>query len=170
MPKLEKTNLMEQVEVVDLVHYEANVMAFFIGTKHSIHGVTPRSRTPFTRKLVNLVGHVNDRLWPLEETFNEEEAPKLGEYIPEDEEDVLENGNKVKAQEKVEDKVEDFAELKSTDNLQDDQDYQYEEAEEEVEEEAEEEAELEAEEAEEEAEEENVDAYDVEDDEYLEDS
>jgi len=75
-----------EVKVVDLVHYEANTLAFFLGTKDSIHGVTPRSKTPFTRKFVNLVGHVGNRLWERGAGFEEERVKGIGKYIPPEDE------------------------------------------------------------------------------------
>lgn len=43
---------------VDTVKYEANTFVIFLCSKYSIHGVTPRSVTPVSRRLVNVIGEL----------------------------------------------------------------------------------------------------------------
>jgi hypothetical protein len=38
------------------VPYKRNVLAMFINSYTSIHAVSPRSVTPFSRRLVNVIG------------------------------------------------------------------------------------------------------------------
>uniref|UniRef100_A0A7S0R420 Prolyl 4-hydroxylase alpha subunit Fe(2+) 2OG dioxygenase domain-containing protein n=1 Tax=Pyramimonas obovata TaxID=1411642 RepID=A0A7S0R420_9CHLO len=46
----------KDLKVVSTVPYAKNTMVFFINSDHSVHGVSPRGRTPFSRRLVNFVG------------------------------------------------------------------------------------------------------------------
>jgi hypothetical protein len=41
-----------------IVPYTANTLVFFINSPESLHAVTPRHRTPLSRRLVNIVGRV----------------------------------------------------------------------------------------------------------------
>lgn len=44
---------------VDEVEYEANTFVLFLCSKYSIHGVTPRSVTPYSRRLINVIGELS---------------------------------------------------------------------------------------------------------------
>eukprot|EP01101_Sappina_pedata_P004492 TRINITY_DN1920_c0_g1_i1.p1 TRINITY_DN1920_c0_g1~~TRINITY_DN1920_c0_g1_i1.p1 ORF type:complete len:351 (-),score=94.81 TRINITY_DN1920_c0_g1_i1:68-1120(-) len=68
-----------EVKVFETVPYEANLLVLFMGTRHSIHAVTPRSKTPFMRKFVNLVSLVEDSLFSYKE-YNQEPIDKKGYY------------------------------------------------------------------------------------------
>jgi len=50
-------------DVQRLVPYRQNVLVLFLNTLRSIHGVTPRFRTPYSRRFVNIVGEVPDPLF-----------------------------------------------------------------------------------------------------------
>lgn len=54
------------VREVACVHYKANTLVLFLNTDQSLHGVTPRSITPHTRRFVNLVGELNQPLFDLQ--------------------------------------------------------------------------------------------------------
>jgi len=73
-----------EIEVVGLVPYQPNTLVYFLGTIDSIHGVTPRSKTPYSRRFVNFVSHIQDRLWPSGQGYEEVKVPKLGKYQLED--------------------------------------------------------------------------------------
>jgi hypothetical protein len=47
------------LEKVDEVNYEANTFVLFLCSKYSIHGVSPRSVTPYSRRLVNVIGELS---------------------------------------------------------------------------------------------------------------
>jgi len=47
------------LEKVDTVEYKANTLVLFLCSRHSIHGVTPRSVTPHSRRLVNVIGELS---------------------------------------------------------------------------------------------------------------
>jgi len=51
------------VETWRTVPYESNVLVLFLNTAHSVHAVTPRLRTPHTRKFVNLLTEVSAPLF-----------------------------------------------------------------------------------------------------------
>jgi len=44
---------------VDEVPYEANTFVLFLCSRYSIHGVSPRSVTPYSRRLVNVIGELS---------------------------------------------------------------------------------------------------------------
>lgn len=44
---------------VDEVSYEANTFVMFLCSKYSIHGVSPRSVTPYSRRLVNVIAELS---------------------------------------------------------------------------------------------------------------
>ena len=46
------------LETVATVPYEANTLAMFINSKTSYHGVTPRSASGYSRRLVNVIGEI----------------------------------------------------------------------------------------------------------------
>lgn len=46
------------METVAKVPYEANALAMFINSDASYHGVTPRSASPYPRRLVNVIGEI----------------------------------------------------------------------------------------------------------------
>jgi len=46
----------EHVERINRVHYRPNMLVFFVNTRHSLHGVTPRSITPVPRRYINFLG------------------------------------------------------------------------------------------------------------------
>lgn len=46
-------------ERCSVVPYRANTLVIFINSAESLHAVTPRSRTPLSRRLVNIVGRVH---------------------------------------------------------------------------------------------------------------
>ena len=50
-------------ELVNTIGYKANRMVLFLNTQDSLHAVTPREPSPFTRKLVNIIGEV-DKSFP----------------------------------------------------------------------------------------------------------
>ncbi len=50
------------VETVGTVAYEPNTFVLFLNSPRSIHAVTPRSLTPHSRRLVNVIGEVYPRL------------------------------------------------------------------------------------------------------------
>ena len=50
-------------ELVSTIEYKANRMVLFLNSQDSLHAVTSRSRSPHTRKLVNIIGEV-DRSYP----------------------------------------------------------------------------------------------------------
>ena len=47
------------LEKVDTVPYKANTFVLFLCSRYSIHGVTPRSVTPYSRRLVNVIGELS---------------------------------------------------------------------------------------------------------------
>ena len=51
------------VETWQTVPYENNVLVLFLNTIHSVHAVTPRLRTPHTRRFVNLLTEVSAPLF-----------------------------------------------------------------------------------------------------------
>ena len=51
------------VETWRTVPYESNVLVLFLNTLHSVHAVTPRLRTPHTRRFVNLLTEVSAPLF-----------------------------------------------------------------------------------------------------------
>jgi hypothetical protein len=48
---------------VNTIGYKANRMVLFLNAQDSLHAVTPREPSPFTRKLVNIIGEV-DKSFP----------------------------------------------------------------------------------------------------------
>jgi hypothetical protein len=52
------------VELVDTVSYKANTMVMFLNTQDALHAVTPRAPSQHTRKLVNIIGEVNEEAFP----------------------------------------------------------------------------------------------------------
>ncbi len=51
-------------ELVDTVSYKANTMVMFLNTQDALHAVTPRAASQHTRKLVNIIGEVNEEALP----------------------------------------------------------------------------------------------------------
>uniref|UniRef100_A0A7S0RC11 Prolyl 4-hydroxylase alpha subunit Fe(2+) 2OG dioxygenase domain-containing protein n=1 Tax=Pyramimonas obovata TaxID=1411642 RepID=A0A7S0RC11_9CHLO len=49
------------LELEATVPYKENTLAWFVNTPHSVHGVTPRSVTPYPRRLVNFIGELIGR-------------------------------------------------------------------------------------------------------------
>jgi len=60
-----------KVEVHTTVEYGSNVIVMFLGSKDSIHAVTPRSKTPYPRRFVNIVGHIPDPIFPMNDHYEE---------------------------------------------------------------------------------------------------
>jgi hypothetical protein len=46
------------VEMVRTIPYKKNTLVFFLNTRKSLHGVSVRSVTPYSRRLVNFVGEI----------------------------------------------------------------------------------------------------------------
>jgi hypothetical protein len=46
----------DNLAVVNTVPYTKNTLVMFINTNYSIHGVSPRSPSPYPRRLVNIIG------------------------------------------------------------------------------------------------------------------
>lgn len=51
------------IEEIETVPYEKNTFVFFLNSLHSVHAVSPRLRTPHTRRFVNLVVEVQEPLF-----------------------------------------------------------------------------------------------------------
>ncbi len=69
------------VEKVSSVSYAPNRLIFFLNTIDSIHGVSPRGETPYTRRLTNIIGEVDgDPLFhiPLAESLYSKVRHHLG--------------------------------------------------------------------------------------------
>ena len=49
----------------DTIKYKANTLLFFINTPRAIHSVTPRSRTPYPRLHVSILGEVGKPLFSI---------------------------------------------------------------------------------------------------------
>lgn len=45
-------------QTVSTVKYDANTLVFFVNSNHAYHAVTPRSRTPYPRRFVNIVAQL----------------------------------------------------------------------------------------------------------------
>mmetsp|Transcript_41736 Transcript_41736/g.50614 ORF Transcript_41736/g.50614 Transcript_41736/m.50614 type:complete len:174 (+) Transcript_41736:2-523(+) len=50
-----------QIQVTDSVKYEANTFVMFINGEKAIHAVTPRNKTPYSRRLVNIIAQDKHR-------------------------------------------------------------------------------------------------------------
>jgi hypothetical protein len=48
------------------IPYSHNVLVLFLNTPDSLHAVTPRSVTPYTRKFVNLVGELEEDIFAVQ--------------------------------------------------------------------------------------------------------
>ena len=51
------------VELVDIVRYKPNTMVLFVNSQDSLHAVSPRLPSGHTRRLVNIIGEV-DQSYP----------------------------------------------------------------------------------------------------------
>jgi len=56
----------KDVLVVNEIPYKANTFVFFLNTIHSIHGVTPRSKTTHQRQFINLVAEFKEPLFDIQ--------------------------------------------------------------------------------------------------------
>jgi hypothetical protein len=62
----------EQTKHVRTIPYRRNTLAFFLNTPRSLHGVSPRATTPYTRYFINLIGETSEPL------FNVDVLPPAG--------------------------------------------------------------------------------------------
>jgi hypothetical protein len=61
-----RTASIADMELVETVKYEANTLVLFLNTPKSFHGVKPRSRTPYHRVFLNLLGEMPEPLFEIE--------------------------------------------------------------------------------------------------------
>jgi len=62
-----RTAPIDQIEEVDRIPYSPNTLAVFLNTSDSIHGVSPRKNAELIRRYINIDGHVEEKLFKLEE-------------------------------------------------------------------------------------------------------
>ena len=65
--QVESTHIQDQqVDLVDIVKYQANTLVLFVNTLQSVHGVTERQPTPHFRRYINMIGELRDPLYDIE--------------------------------------------------------------------------------------------------------
>ncbi len=61
-----RTANLADMALFETVKYEANTLVLFLNTPNSFHGVKPRSRTPYHRVFLNLLGEMPEPLFEIE--------------------------------------------------------------------------------------------------------
>jgi hypothetical protein len=74
-----RTGKFQDMELVESIPYEQNVLALFLNTPDSLHGVSVRSRTPLYRVFLNILGEMRTPMFDLGNGSSASSNPKFSQ-------------------------------------------------------------------------------------------